>query len=75
MRVRTIEEKSYELLEEFLAGIHGTVDAWLHAIRFPNRNPPRQSFSAVAEFDVEHIPAKDHGYAVKGIAVPGCLLA
>ena len=57
--VRAIQEKSHDFLEHFLADVHGAVDtiAGLRPVHFANGDLPRQSFSAVAELDVEQIPA------------------
>src|SRR5216684_4121334 len=75
-RLRLIKEKRGDLLKRFLADVHRAVDAiaWLQPIHFANRHLPRLSFSAIAELDVEYIPAQDHGHAMKGIAMPGCRL-
>ncbi len=53
-RVRTIKERSYDLLEDFLADVHSAVDAIgrLNPIHFANSDFPQLSFSAIAELDV-----------------------
>ena len=68
----TIQEESYDFLEEVLADVHGAVDAvaGLRPVHFANGDLPRQSCSAVTELDAEQVPAQDHGYAVKGVSVP-----
>jgi len=71
-RIRTIKEESYDLFEDFLADIHGAVNAIgrFHPIHSANSNFPRLSLSAVAELDVEEIAAQDHRQTMKGIAMP-----
>ena len=74
-RVRPIEEKSYDLFENFFPDVHCAVDAIarLTPIYLPCGDLPLLSFSAIAELDVEQIPAHDHRYPVEGITVPrGC---
>src|SRR5229473_5932955 len=53
-RVRTIKEKSYDLLEDFFADVHSAVDAIgpLNPIYFANSDFPQLSFSTIAELDV-----------------------
>jgi len=53
-RVRTIKEKSYDLLEDFFADVHSAVDAIgpLNPIYFDNSDFPQLSFSTIAELDV-----------------------
>src|SRR2546425_332283 len=53
-RVRTIKEKSYDRLEDFLADVHSAVDAIgrLNPIHFANSDFPQLSFSTIAELDV-----------------------
>jgi hypothetical protein len=72
-RVRAIKKKSDNLLEELRADVDSAVNAiaGLRPIHFANRDLPWQSLSAIAELDVEKIPAEDHRHSVKGIAVPG----
>jgi len=70
--VRAIKEKGHDLLEEFLADIHGAMDpvARLTPIHLAHTDFKRLSFSAVAELDVEQIPAQDDSDPVKRVAVP-----
>jgi hypothetical protein len=72
LRVRTIEEESYNLLEDFFPDVHRAVNAigWLGPIDFAYSDLPREGFSPVAEFDVQQITAQDYCYPVKGIAMP-----
>jgi hypothetical protein len=54
-RVRTVEEKSYNLLEHLFPDVHRAVNAIarLHPIHFAHGNLPWQSFPAIAELDFE----------------------
>jgi hypothetical protein len=72
--VGTIQKERHDLLENLLANIHGSMDAiaGLNPIHFPYRDLPRQSFSAVAELDLQQISAQNYRYPVIGIVVPGC---
>lgn len=71
--VGTIEEKSYDFFEWFLANVYGAVDAIgrLGPIHFPDADLPGLRFCSISEFDAEQIPAENHGHAVIRIAVPG----
>jgi len=75
-RLRVIEEKRGDLLKCLLADVHRAVDAiaWLQPIHFAHRHLPCLSFSAIAELDVEYIPAQDYRHPMKGIAMPRCRL-
>jgi hypothetical protein len=71
-RFRVIKKKSHNLLEYFFADVHRAVNAiaGLRPIHFANRDFPRLSITAIAEFDIQQIPAQDHGHPMKGIAMP-----
>jgi hypothetical protein len=53
--VRAIQEEGYDLLEGFLADVHGAVDTitGLDPIHFASSDLPCQSFSTIAELDAE----------------------
>jgi hypothetical protein len=71
-----VEEKSYDLLEHLLPYIDCAMHAiaWLRPIHFTHGYLPGQSFSSIAELNLQQIATQDDRHAVKGIAVPGrCL--
>ena len=70
--VGMIKEESYDLLENFLPDVHGTVDAirWFHPIHFSNRHLPLLSLSAIAELDPQQIAAQHHRDPIEGITMP-----
>jgi hypothetical protein len=72
LRLRTIKEKSYNFFEDFLADVHGAVNAIgrFHPIHFANSDVPWLSCSAIAELDREQIAAQDYRQAMKWIAMP-----
>jgi hypothetical protein len=55
--VRTIQEKSYNLLEHLFPDIDSTVDtiARLDPIHLARGDLPRDSFSAITKLDVEQV--------------------
>ncbi len=77
LRVRAIQEKRYHLFEYFFSDIHGAVNAIarLYPIHLANCDLPLQRFPAIAEFDIQHIPAENYGDAMKRVAMPGSRLA
>ena len=71
-RVRTIQKEGYDLLKHLLPHIHRTVDtvAWLRPIHLAYRDLAGLGFSAIAELDVEEIPAQDHRHPMIRITMP-----
>jgi hypothetical protein len=71
-----IKEKSHNFLKYFFAYIHRSVNviARFGPVHFANCDFPRLRFATIAELDVQHIPAQDHGHPMKRIAMPRCRL-
>ena len=57
--VWAIQEEGHDFLEELVAHVYGSVDAFgrVDPIYFTNGNVPRQAFPAIAKLDLEKIPA------------------
>ncbi len=72
-RIRAIKKEGYNFLEHFFPDIHRAVHAIarFHPIYFANRDLPWDRFAAVAEFDVDQIPAEDDRDAMERIVMPG----
>jgi hypothetical protein len=74
--VGMIKEEGYNLLENFLSDVHGTLNAIcrFRPIRFANRDPALLTRPAVAERDFQQIAAQHHRDPMEGITMPRCRL-